>query len=688
MSVNPPLSIDSKTLEAAQIASAGGYNFPEPETNNGSGFMNSVNNTISGLKSKFGLGGGFVSGIALNVSGDKWPQTQRVNDFKESSKLREMYPDWQSTGFLPPILCSPKAKEVKSEEDKKKTQLETKKIGGYIYQDWRGHIIAKKTGVDNPAASLISLDTTDRFNLSLPDDLPRKNRQDLANKPYSTRDLLSIFGDYSTEYFKHGLQVIDNVGTLPPNLDDYYKSGQNANYKKTTFNHTPFENNDPVIFGFEIVFDDINSPLLNGSVSDFLNLLGNVSEIRARQKVYEEFKYQFTKFFKTRATVRYDEEQLSITKSRNFGSPETEKNQKISESGKKSYMSYYLKTIAGLEKLVESNTPTEKNYIADYNKDVITLTFNEDISASIGTLAHLYKLLYWSKPNGKGMVPENLLRFNCDIIISEVRNFARIKKSGNNLETIKDNVSRYIYSLRECQFYFNTVPHDPTIDLSQPKTFDAYSIQFDYKYSALKFERFVPVGNTGQGKYVGYDSGAIWKIGNAGERENRTNQIVNLVDSSVPKFFTDGQNKYNQSGVTEPIVIKLANSQDIGQLETIPPQPVEGQVVSENPTPDEESKQGLKNFKESSKKFAKAAADRTTDAVIAATKTEFGRIKGQARRSLLGLLGKVTGINGISPPKNVYNNLANTPGGRIFYDVRGQLINFAGDALGDFLSRY
>ena len=82
-------------------------------------------------------------------------------------------------------------------------------------------------------------------------------------------------------------------------------------------------------------------------------------------------------------------------------------------------------------------------FLTDYNKDVIKLNFLEDLSATMGTLAHLYKLLYWSRPNGKGLIPENLLRFNCDIIVSECRNFNRVRKAANtsgDLEIIKDNV--------------------------------------------------------------------------------------------------------------------------------------------------------------------------------------------------------------------------------------------------------
>jgi hypothetical protein len=152
---------------------------------------------------------------------------------------------------------------------------------------------------------------------------------------------------------------------------------------------------------------------------------------------------------------------------REGGSPEIDGFSNLYQSGKRAYLNYYLKKVTGLGNLVESNTPSAKKYLTDYNKDVITLNFSEDLTLSMGTLAHLYKLLYWSKPNGKGLIPENLLRFNCNIVVSEVRNFKRVIKAvgSNDLKVIKDNVSRYIYSLRECQFYFNTMPHNSEVDL-------------------------------------------------------------------------------------------------------------------------------------------------------------------------------------------------------------------------------
>jgi hypothetical protein len=352
--------------------------------------------------------------------------------------------------------------------------------------------------------------------------------------------------------------------------------------------------------------------------------------------------------------------------------PEADSDKNIFQPGKKAYMGYYLKKVSGLEKLIESNTPSVKKYLADYNKDVVSLTFTEDVSLSLGTLAHLYKLLYWSKPNGKGIIPENLLRFNCDIIISEVRNFKRVRKAieSNSIEIIKDNVSRYIYSLRECQFYFNQMPHDNDVDLGGIKVFDNYTIQFDYKYSIVNFERFVPTSN-GFGQYVGYDGGAIWKVGNSKER---TGSRVN----ASPAFITKGNNQLNQTGVNSPFVLNVPED---NLFKTTYPENNNEQTTIE------EDVSGFQKFKQNSKAKAKELKGRLEDQAIRSAQREL-QFAVNTRVGLLNrTLNKVlnsAGVTGIRPPRNIYTDKIGA-GGRIFYDVRGELFNFLGDSLGGAL---
>jgi hypothetical protein len=161
------------------------------------------------------------------------------------------------------------------------------------------------------------------------------------------------------------------------------------------------------------------------------------------------------------------------------------------------------------------------------------------------------------------MIPENLLRFNCDIVISECRSFLRTRKdvSSGNLELVKDNLSRHVFQLRDCQFWFDksVVPNDVDLGGQGPQVYDTHNISFDFKYVAERFEKFVPMGNFGT--YIGYNGGAIWKVGNAGERENRNLESGgSTTDSSTPKFLTIGKNPFSENGVAEtntPFIIKI-----------------------------------------------------------------------------------------------------------------------------------
>jgi hypothetical protein len=480
-----------------------------------------------------------------------WPQVVRGSSLKVP-------------GFLPSILLSP-VKDFRTDPSGiiydnagdfvTNDKLVLNKYGDYEFIDWRGYKI-KPGGLE----TVLDVNTTEnRFKEST--SLPRTKDQRtdfsaLRDKPYSTRDFYLLFNDNATDYFKHGLQIIDNLGLIEDN------KSQDSKMALSQFSNTPFENNDPVMFGFEIVFDTIGSPLLNGSVIDFLNEYTAISELRSRIPVYEDFKHQFIKFFKTAGSVNINTDKAMLSKNKtNYANTDANKNSELFNArGRKPYLNYYLKKVGGLASLIEANTPETKKFLVDYRKDIITLGFTEDVSLSVSTLAHLYKLLYWSKPNGKSLIPENLLRFNCDIIVSECRNFNRVRKalSGpnqGNLEIIKDNVSRYVYSLKECQFYFNTMPHNADIDLGTIATYDDYSLQFDYKYSSVKFERFSPTTD-GFGKYVGYDGGAIWKVGNKGERSNRGTQSSSGLDTSNPRFYTVGGNKWNQNGLDKALVLQ------------------------------------------------------------------------------------------------------------------------------------
>lgn len=635
------------------------------------------------------------------LRGELWPQVAR----NPSTGLGD------SLGFLPVLLIPPN-KDFKNPNP---DAVNPKILINYEFTDWLGQKITSD--------GLIPLETRDRFEESK--NIP-KTKIDLKSSPYSTRDNYLIFNDSSTDYFKHGLQIINNLTPIENPING------GSDLRLSQFKNTPFENNDPIIFGFEVVIDAVSSPLLNGSVSDFLNNYMTISELKSKIPVYEDFKQQFIKFFRTIGSIRINNEEINLSKTKT-GYSQSDSPKSIFQSGRKAYMSYYLNKVDGLNLLSESNTASKKKYLVNYREDTIKLDFSEDVSMSLGTLAHLYKLMYWSKPNGKSLIPENLLRFNCEIIVSEVRNFNRVKKAIDNgdLEVIKDNLSRYVYSLRECQFYFNTMPHPTTIDLSETKTQDATTVEFDFKYSTVKFEKFMETNN-GFGQYVGYDGGAIWKVGNPGERQNR-GTASSTIDTSIPRFYTVGGNKFKQNGVTSPFLINsygrglpeddvipqkrdlesvkdsLKSAGLVGTMSQITAS-LSDILISKNVVPEPKKTSfvdKLKNFKEgainSLEQNIKGSnspmnfIDRIKESTKSNVKVQIANLVNNRVNLLSRTINKLgiefVGGKGVRPPKNVYTsdqgalgNALSNVSDRFFYDIRNELTDFAGGAVSSFLN--
>lgn len=290
-----------------------------------------------------------------------------------------------------------------------------------------------------------------------PNGTPRDSNEVLSNK----KETLDKFKDVGTKGFVHNLDgqliptpEVDGGGkTIYPDL---------KTINLGSFIRTLDDNEDPTLLGYDIVIKSIQSPLFNGSVEDFINTEFNSKnlEITSRLDIITEFKEQFNKFFKS----------------------------DISSDSKV----HYIKKITGLDRLNESNTNGEfnKSFI-EYGKDFIGLTLYEDVNQNMGYLASLYKSLSWSRRNGKQLIPPNLLRFEAEITISEVRNFNKVVKDGpTRLSVLADNISRYKYTLYDCQFFFN-MPHGSEIDMTSGSLLEGFDISFDYKYSTMRFEKFV-----------------------------------------------------------------------------------------------------------------------------------------------------------------------------------------------------
>ena len=562
-----------------------------------------------------------------------WPQTNMANK-----------------GFLPISTISPFiGGEDPTVNQDKLTQFEIK--------DWRGRLLTPHPGSEVFGVGTKFFDTIDKMKLSKLKDgeFPISSEKLDENRfvmdpsgftPYSTRDIYKIFNDTSTDYFKHGI----------------YIDRQNLNTEDGNLTSTPEENNDPVIFGFDLIIDTVGSPLLNGAIDDFLIKFQTITEIGARIPIFNDFKKQFIKLFKTNSEVPTREQFTLLLK--NTGNDEINKYANADsvgsylEPGKKAYMSYYLKKIGGLKNLSESNGSDSFKYLTDYKKDLISLTFLEDVSLTLGTLSNLYKLLYWSKVNGKSIIPENLLKFNCKIVVSELRNFSRVKASGSRVDVIKDNLSRYVYDLKECQLFFDTLPHGDEVSNVDTSVFEDYSVNFNYKFSSMSFERFNPK----EGRYKFYNNSGMFDSNGK---------------ETIPFFGVNSSISGN--GIDKEVIIKNYGHYD------------DPEIVEDIETPKEEDGGSLQKLKEAAKKKAIKAGGIIVDNVRVAAQRKLQSVVNTQvallNQSVNKVLNAVAGTQGIKPPTNVYDNGGSNgiQNPRFFYDVRGQLADFAGDSISGIL---
>lgn len=305
----------------------------------------------------------------------------------------------------------------------------------------------------------------------------------------SSKDSFIKSGDSAHGSFKYTLDDYNLFNPDGANTNPWEKTIDQNPLRLQRYPGTPYDNEDPVYFGFEIVINTLSSPLFNGELEEFIDKFGaDNSEIEYRRPLINQFKNEMKRYFRFDTEMgvaeKYNPDELIWT---------TNLTGVVPKKFLPENRIYYVKKVGGLDKLTESNGPDAPASFINYPTEKLTITFYEDVTLNIGTLASLYKSIYWSRLRGKSIIPENLLRFDCEIILFDLRNLVRMKKTNNILEYFKDNLSRYKYKVYECQFWFTNLPHPNDVDMSQvPTTFDNYTIDINYKFSTMQFERYDP----------------------------------------------------------------------------------------------------------------------------------------------------------------------------------------------------
>ena len=514
--------------------------------------------------------------------------------------------------------------------------------------------------------------------------------------------------------FKFGIEEDKITNAYNISNDDLSEGQINISKVGLKASETPKDNEDPLYTGFEIIINNLTSPIFNGTAMDFINKFAATSEIASRNDILSDFIFECSKFFKF--SSESDLTFLSST-SKVFNTPLNRKR-------------HYIKRINGINKLIESNTPSQQSSFVKYRNDLITLSFYEDTTLELGTLMSLYKSLYWSRINGKNIIPENLLRFDCRIIVSEVRNFTRIRKaSGDNemLQTLKENVSRYVYDLYECQLFFDKMSHGDAVTMESMNSPDSSEISMSWKYSTMAFERY----NYDANRYKHIDNKQINPMEDTPSNSNNAEITADGFNFNPSMPLEELYNGYSGKDILSSDVKKYRKDPDdtatVNYAEgTINPNPNTPGIISSGieDLKDQDKKQiyqkGLPSNKidqaaidaestvvESKGLYGKSALnypkieDKTApkdnnsnfkkagelllNNVKKAALNEAQRQLNNQFRLVNNSLDKIRnsfGIGRMRDPTNVYSNLPNS---QFFFDVKNSLRDFGGDVLGGLL---
>lgn len=285
---------------------------------------------------------------------------------------------------------------------------------------------------------------------------------------------------------------------------------------------------DPTYLGFTIEIDDSPNSALFNWVKPFLEKhSANRKEHNGRLPIYDEFKNKIVQIFKSQESI---------------SDPTTDKAIYIK--------SHYINSVSGLDNL-------SKKFI-EWKKDFLEIELYEDISMFSTYIANLYNNLVYSYETGRVIIPENLVKFNLFIKISEIRNLTSLAKlnstDANDIEianALKNNVTCLIYKLTDCEFDFtNAKPFADSITQSGIGASNVSNSVVPIKiyFKSVSRHTFNPlIKNARSMKDDQLDLGSII-VGYTGDKKTNGQPT----DNSSTTLNSDGSNYEEGSAEVEP----------------------------------------------------------------------------------------------------------------------------------------
>jgi len=280
---------------------------------------------------------------------------------------------------------------------------------------------------------------------------------------------------------------------------------------------------DPTYLGYDILFISDESALFNfdkgrevgqnNTALSFIDKYSNIPAIENRRQFLTSFLEQITQFF----SVSTDSENIIKTNKR-----------------------HYIEMISGLEKL--------SSKIVEYEKDFIEITLTEDVSLRTQGMIELYNNLVYDYNNKRTMLPENTLRFDMIIKISDIRDLkiptfnsdGKIVGDAFAKSKVMNGGTHMLYELHDCNFIFDdSQTHAQAITMAGSSSFnvgDKNNMKFKIKYKSISkvFESQLINSET----IVNINSHNLGKI--HADDDNSFSELINNIDYTRHNSILDG----------------------------------------------------------------------------------------------------------------------------------------------------
>jgi len=341
-------------------------------------------------------------------------------------------------------------------------------------------------------------------------------------------------------WFANNGESLDGKTVLSQNDSDTdtFKKGLKSNSTEGGYGQTDFWYEDPFVPSFEIFFDD-ESAFFNtkrnvtNSLQYFIGNYGLTLDDNyiKRYNMWKEFQNVFFKIFEKG----------------------TERNKNRNRKNK----AYYISKVAGLNNLNKK--------IISFGEDKLTITLNEDVSMIAWYLSELYNNLVYSYKNQRYMFPENVIRFNMDVKINDIRNYQIPQSNNENSPTSNVNInypnkniknviapkSNVVYTLHDCTFnFFESSNHLDDIEIGgyNAPSYAPQSLSFEIFYKSVTRYSEFPLINADTSI-----NGWEFLYKSSGENiTNGTKQDYNSALSTLSQSAPD-QKSYLNSNLSQPL---------------------------------------------------------------------------------------------------------------------------------------